>query len=437
MKNPILWLVLGLLPLAAQTAKTKPKPPAPNPAVAPSEWPIVSLVVTGNKLYSREQILAASGLKIGQPAGKLDFEAARNRLLATAAFNSVGYEFGPDPGGKGYKGTFQISEVEQVYPYRFEELSVSDGELRAMLKREEPLFGDKIPGTKEVLARLTKEIGDFLGAKNFTEKLVSKLDPDPNANLVVVFRPARARAVVAQIKFLDSKVIQPEVLRNKLAEVAVGVPYTEPGIRQLLDSNVRPLYDARGLIRVTFPKLETAPAAAKDIDGLIVTVTVIEGPVYTLGTVRGDGSEDPSPADIVKLAKIKTGEPANFDEVRAGEDRVRKRLRRDGYIHATTTVERKIDDQKKTVDIVIHVIPGPQFVLGLLTIVGLDIETEPAIRKLWSIQGGKPFDSDYPDFFLNRIREEDLFEHLGNTRSERTIDEATHIVNVTLYFSKS
>ena len=33
--------------------------------------------------YTAEQLLAVAGLKIGQVAGKSDFEAARDRLIAT------------------------------------------------------------------------------------------------------------------------------------------------------------------------------------------------------------------------------------------------------------------------------------------------------------------------------------------------------------------
>jgi outer membrane translocation and assembly module TamA len=87
------------------------------------------------------------------------------------------------------------------------------------------------------------------------------------------------------------------------------------------------------------------------------------------------------------------------------------------------------------VNLTINVDRGPQFTLAKLTIQGLDLISEPAIRKAWKIDVGQPFQDGYPEAFLNRIREEGVFDNLGKTRSESNIDENTHTVDVTLYFS--
>jgi hypothetical protein len=78
---------------------------------------------------------------------------------------------------------------------------------------------------------------------------------------------------------------------------------------------------------------------------------------------------------------------------------------------------------------------GPQFLFGKLEINGLDILSEPEIRKAWGLLPGKPYQPDYPDGFLVGLRNEGVFENLGKTRAEPHIDEATHIVDVTLFFS--
>ena len=65
---------------------------------APKAWPIGKLAVEGNKFYADELILEVAGMKIGQMAGKAEFDAARDRLLATGAFESIGYKFEPIPG---------------------------------------------------------------------------------------------------------------------------------------------------------------------------------------------------------------------------------------------------------------------------------------------------------------------------------------------------
>ena len=89
------WIVVFLLiwapAMIAQTAHKKKPAPAPSattPAPVATSWPITSISVEGNKAYPSERIVAASGLKVGQPAAKHEFDAARDRLIATGAFSS-------------------------------------------------------------------------------------------------------------------------------------------------------------------------------------------------------------------------------------------------------------------------------------------------------------------------------------------------------------
>jgi outer membrane protein assembly factor BamA len=164
---------------------------------------------------------------------------------------------------------------------------------------------------------------------------------------------------------------------------------------------------------------------------------VNEGETYDLGEVRL-GGESPVPAkELLKIGGLKSGDLANFDDVTAGLDRMKKRLRREGYMRASLQAERHIDDKKMTVDLSIRPELGPQFLLGMLAIEGLDIHGEAAVRKMWGIKEGKPFPADYPDYFLQQVREDGLFDGLGPTRSDAKVDEQTHVVNVTLYFQAS
>ena len=64
------------------------KPAAPGPA-APQKRAIASIAVEGNRIFSKEQVLAVSGLKIGQLASRPEFDEARDRLVESGAFESV------------------------------------------------------------------------------------------------------------------------------------------------------------------------------------------------------------------------------------------------------------------------------------------------------------------------------------------------------------
>jgi len=368
-------------------------------------------------------------LKIGAPVVKADFDNARARLLAGGAFESVGYEFKPSAGNSGYDAVFQVVEVDQIYSYRFEELPMSDDGLRVALREQEPLLGDQIPATKEVIDRYVTAIQQLVGDKmTVTGKLSSDL-PGP---LMLLFRPNTPRAQIAEAHFTGNKVLPAAMLMKALGEVAIGTAYSEAAVRVLLDTSVRPLYDARGRIRVAFPKI--AGEAASMVDGVIVTITVDEGPSYNMGSVKFAGVTPAESAELQRTANLQSKDIANFDDVRAGLDKIYVRYRNKGYLKATSHTDRNINDENHTVDVVITMEPGPQFLMGKLEIEGLDLNSEPAIRKIWGIRPGAPYQPDYADSFLNDIRGQGLFDNLGKTRAEIQIDEKTHIVGVTLHF---
>jgi outer membrane protein insertion porin family len=401
----------------------------------PQKWPIDSLTVEGLKNYSQSQALAVTGLKVGQLAGTQDFEAARDRLLATGVFETAGYRFAPSVGSSGYAASFKVVEVEPVYPVRIEGLNAPDSEIQAWIRKRDAFFGPKIPATEAILKRDAAAIEEYLASKGRKEKIEGKVIADSAEQFAIVFRPATGAPKVAEVRFKGNTVVPSEVLLNSFAGVAYGTVYSEAGFRQLLDANVRPIYDGRGRIRVAFPKLETEKA--KDVEGLVVTVTVNEGDTYDLGEVRLDGESPVAAKELLKIGGFKSGDLANFDDVNAGLDRMKKRLKREGYMRVSLQAERHIDDKKKTVDLSIRPELGPQFLFGTLTIEGLDIHGEAAVKKLWGIKEGKPFDADYPDYFLAQIREQGLFDDLGATRSEPKVNEQEHRVDVTLNFQAS
>ena len=72
--------------------------------------------------------------------------------------------------------------------------------------------------------------------------------------------------------------------------------------------------------------------------------------------------------------------------------------------------------------------------MGKLTIVGLDLNGEAEITRIWTLKEGKTLNPEYPDHFLKRIKEEGLFDDLGETRADVKVDAQKHTADVTLTF---
>jgi len=433
---------LLLLMLTAAMGFTQARDPAPPrrpaqkkaAATAPDKWPIERLAVEGNRGYTREQVLAVAGLKVGQLAGKPEFDAARDRLVASGAFETVSYRFVPDPNGQGYAATFQITEANPMLPVRFEELGVPDGEIEAALHARDPLFSTAhLPATQAVLDRYVAWIQQFLAGKAITETIAGRVTATAPDQFAIVFRPARNLPAVALVTFEGNQVIPQGPLREAVSGVAVGMLYTEGEFRSVLNTSVVPLYERRGRIRVAFPKIRTEPAG--DVQGINVFVAVDEGQSYDLGNVEIAGPAPVSPTELLKAGDFKTGDLANFDRVNEGLDRIRKAVRRAGYMDARVSSSRRIDDQKKTVDVTVSVDAGSQFAMGKLNIVGLDLDSEAEMRRIWTMSLGKPFNPDYPDFFLSKVREAGLFDNLGSTEAEIQVNSQARTADVTLRFT--
>ena len=434
------WFLVFLMLAAgcgfAQTrrpAQKKAAAAAPPPA---TQWPIQTLAVEGNHTYTSGQVLAVAGLKTGQLAGKPEVEAARDRLIASGAFETVGYKFEPGPGGTGYVASFQITEVAPVYPVELEDLGVSDADVEAQLHGKDPLFSmARIPATKPVLDRYVGWIQEYLASKGATEKIAARVVSTAADRFAILIRPARNRPSVAQITFEGNQVVGQSVLRAAIAGVGVGSLYTEAGFRELLDTAIRPVYEARGRLRVSFPRIRAETVS--DVAGLHVFVTVSEGVSYTLGKVAIEGATPVEPGVLLKAGDFKSGDVANFDRVNEGLERIRKALRHAGYLDAKATTRRTIDDPKTTVNVAVAIDPGALFTMGKLEIKGLDLDSEAEINRIWTLKEGKPFNPDYPDLFLNRVREESLFDNLGTTKADVRIDAKAHTAAVTLNFAGS
>lgn len=424
----------ALLVCSAVLAQQRPargsRPAAPKPAVADlnQPFPLREIAVRGNASFAAAQVIELSGLSQGQVVSKKDFDAAQQKLLATGLFETVAYRFEAIPGAQAYRATLEVKEIAQLFPYRFEAIEADAKEMRAFLRSREPLFTDQIPATEPVLKKMAALVEEFLRAKDKPVQVVGRLMPDASNRMEVVFQPSSLPAV-AEVQFHGSKALTNPMLQQAIAGTAIGALYTENRFRQILEATIRPLFEAEGRLRVTFPKLETAPAA--DVKGVIVTVHVNDGPIYKLRSIALGGamSEDEG---LLKAGRFREGEVANMTAVQEGAKNMERVLKRRGFLKAESKIERKIDDQAKAVDVVIHVDPGQQYRMGMLIIKGLDVETEPHIRKLWALKPNQPFDVEYPDLFLSKMPE--YLDSLGKTKSVVEPDPGTLKVDVTLFF---
>ncbi|MBI4889180.1 MAG: hypothetical protein HY821_01060 [Acidobacteria bacterium] len=434
-------LTLALIQALAAGLVNGQKAPAKQPAAKaaraqkdlgdPAQWPIREIHVSGAQHYAPRQIVAASGLKADSTVSRETFEAVRDRLLATGCIETITWKYESMPEGGAYRVTLVITEPDQYLPWVLDRVPVDRDAFIARARQEIPMFTETIPTTEAFLSRTAALLEKMAAEKGVKEHMAGKVLLIQKDTIAVVFGPKSAPPNVAEVRFTGARAVDPRELVKSLSQVAIGMPYIEANFRMVLENQIKPMYEAAGRLRVSFPKLDIAPAA--NVRGVVVTVHVDEGNGYILEDVdvRGTGLSE---QDLKDAGQFKTGQTVNYSDIGKGLNRITDQLKANGFMKAAYKAQRQVNEEKKTVRLTVDYDPGPQYRFGKLEIKGLDLHSEPVVRKLWAMKPGDPFRGGYPDMFLNTIRDRGIFDDLGDTKAEMKSDDKTLLVDVLLTF---
>ena len=430
------WIVCAALAClcpfagAAQSHGEAPAPKIAKRAAPPGTLHAIN--IKGNQLYSTAAIVKESGLHSGQRIDAQIIEQARKRLQNTELFSNVAdeYRFGGAVPPE-YNLTFEVTEIQQLFPMRFERFGVAPDAIKQYLQEHVDLYSDRIPGTEGVLHRYTEAVEQFVARTNPNVKVRAAISNDDPQQLTVLFTPDTPALTISQVTVTGNQAIDTGTILRAVNQVAIGVPLSDTRLKLILDGTIKPLYAAKGYAAVTFPKVETEPS--KSNLGVVVKVEIKDGPLFKFGLIRFHGSgmdQDEIRANI----PFKPGQTFSSDQVDKFRIDLQHRMRRRGLLDAAVATQTETDDSKRAVNVTYNVVPGEVYNFQTLDINGLDITAQPAIAKLWGEKAGHPFNPDYPDFFLKRVQQEGIFDNLGDTHSDYTADASTHNVTVHLYF---
>ena len=112
-------------------------------------------------------------------------------------------------------------------------------------------------------------------------------------------------AVASAVDALERDHVKSILLVRPAVEAGERLGFLPGDMTQKVDPYLRPLYDARGRIRVSFPKITAQKA--RDVDGVAVHVVVDEGASYELGDVTID-TVARRDIDRTRQAVIRTGQ---------------------------------------------------------------------------------------------------------------------------------
>jgi outer membrane protein insertion porin family len=171
------------------------------------------------------------------------------------------------------------------------------------------------------------------------------------------------------------------------------------------------------------PKLGE-PRRTQTENGLQFVVPVDEGPRYRLGEVKVEGSKLFTPAQIIEMIAMKTGDIADGEKLsEALYERVKKAYARFGYIQYTAEVtpdyHLAAGATEGTADFAVTIDEGQEFTIRSIKFEGNGDIPEDALLGAMLVRSGEVFNKELLDESLKRIDQTAQFETID---SEKDVD---------------
>lgn len=392
------WFVVAFLCITAY-AQTKParKPAASNSAAG---WKLLSINVTGSQRYTSEEILAGSGLQIGQSVSEEDFKKATERLGQTGLFSNASYAY--TYSSEGAKLELQLSDNDQLVPARFDNFVwLTDKDLLSQLRERIPLFKGLLP----VGGDLADEVSDALQAVLIEQKVQGKADYMRVAQRdgpieAFLFTVGNHNVRIQNVVFTGAGLDEAPLLKDA-AKRLIGSDYAHTTIQNEERIGFRPIYLQRGHLKASFEETQVKVVHDSEEETSVdVTIAVTPGLQYKLTDVGWTGNNVfPSP-QLQGLIRVKAGEPADAVQLDKDLRDVAVLYGTKGYMAPTITPKPAMDDSASTVHYDIEIHEGDVYKMGELEIRGVDEKTKSKLVFDWKLGEGQVYDSSYVQRFL-------------------------------------
>jgi len=138
-------------------------------------------------------------------------------------------------------------------------------------------------------------------------------------------------------------------------------------------------------------------------EGVVVTLTIVEGPVVLVQTVLFEGNTAFDDRDLSKLMVAKPHffiiVPGVYDTRTLDEDRIRLEsfYRSKGYLDARVSMDTTFNDDKTRATVTVYVEEGPSWRLGEIRFVGNELFTDSVLRDAIRMKVGDVADSQAID----------------------------------------
>ncbi len=409
-----------LLPLLLSAATAQKQSSGAKPASL-ADYKLIALKVTGTARYTDKEILAASGLQIGQNAADGDFKEAVQRLGNSGLFSSAVYSYSSSSAGTRLELQLVDTDNSKLVPAQFDNFVwFTDDELRAVLQRRVPLFKQQLSLTGNLTDRVSEALQAILSEKNLPGRVSYLREGEDESGGPLVAIAYRLEEVSIRIRNFEFPGASPDqtALLTAAAHRAIGANYERSSLAAVAKFDLLPVYLQRGYLKAAFgpsdarvvPQEVPQPSSAADAQGpadlqVDAILPVTPGKMYLTSGVDWKGNSAIALTEVAPLLHMPPGQPADAVRLLRDLEKVGKLYRSRGYMAVQVKPDAQFDDQKSTVHYELKVVEGDLYNMGELEILGLDTQAKARMQAAWTLRAGQPYNADYPRKFLYDTRD--------------------------------
>lgn len=413
--------------------------------------PIQEVRVSGNVRIDRTTILYYVGSKAGEEFDEQRLKDDFQRLWKTGFFSDMKLE--ESDGETGKIITFHLKErpVVKVIDYRGNK-TVTTTNIQDEIKKEKVDLSlntvynpASVVKAKRVIEKLMKDKGLQFGT------VQEELNPMSPTDAQLVFRIDEGpKARIEQIAFSGNSVITDRALRRAmknqkehwfLSFFTSKDVYSKDKFDEDMD-RVRMEYWERGFLRVQVdpPKIHTEDFKTfilrRDRKALFFDIPLSEGPRYSTASIQLEGNTVVPSDKLMTLLEMKIGEPYNIEKRNKALQEIRNVYAQNGYFYAQPMPIDNLNDETKTVDLVIRVEENQLCYLNRLEFIGNVTTKDKVMRREFMLEEGEIFDSRRFEDSLKRVQQLGLVELAEEPKIEPDPNDKTRL-NVTVPVKES
>jgi outer membrane protein assembly factor BamA len=366
----------------------------------------------GLKRLTREQVMATSGLEIGQDVDPAILDAAAQKLMDSGLFKKLAYRVR----GVGDQAivTFTVEEAVRRLPVFFDNFAwFTDEEIYVAVRRDVTFFDGTVPEDGDTSEKIAAALRRLLNEKKVAGQVVFMPISDESGKQQLLFSVKGASLSVCSLHFPGAAAI-PEDQLVKGAHDLLRTEYSRKDTGLFALHTLLPLYRHLGYWRAQFASaVPSVMTEATDgcKEGVSLTIPVDEGLQYSWDKAEWTGNQVLSADQLTASLGLKTGDVADDRNIDKALRVVHREYAKKGYMAVRLNESVTFDDTNQRVTYRFTVSEGAQYRMGDLAIAGLSDEDSRRVKELWRLAPGSVFDQSYVDEFVTRAARDFLDKH--------------------------